>query len=187
MNVEFKIFNCHMQPSSETHHLEPMNRLYGFAHNQLIVENKFKEISVIDPFARRCLWGTKRNDLNPKFLGEYTTHCMDALDFLNSVATGEAHMAILDPPFSGRQCEEEYGSPDLYRNPKYMVDLGKEIFRILKPGGYVLKCGYNSNRPFKGFTLVKLYIANYPPTKNDILFSLWKKNQTTLTKIIGLA
>ena len=182
-----KIHNCIGINSANTHNLTPFEDLFRIATNDWILDNLIGDLKIIDPFARMCLWGTKRNDINPKFLGQYTTHCMDALEFLNCEPTGEAHVVLLDPPFSNRQSEEEYGTNNLYANPKYMSDLGKEIFRILKPSGYVVKCGFNSNPPARGFQMVELSICNMGASRNDIIITLWKKNQKTLTNLIGLA
>lgn len=186
MNPKITVSNCVGIKTSDTHNLQPYSKLFRVAMNNTISKNILNP-NVIDPFARMCLWGTKRNDINPEFLGQYTTHCMDALEFLNSEATGQTDIVLLDPPFSDRQSQEEYGSSNLYANPKYMADLGKQIFRILKPNGYVIKCGFNSNAPAKGFSLLHLYVCNMGASRNDILISLWKKNQSTLTKMVGLA
>jgi len=178
-----KIVSCVGQDSHHTHTLKPMSNLHRYVINKLILEQSIIDPQIIDPFARTCLWGTHRNDINPSF-GDYTTHCMDALEFMCSMATGEAHMVILDPPFSNRQSDEEYGTSNLYANPAYMRDIGLQCFRVLKPGGYVLKAGYNTNAPYKGFTLVAVRIANMGASRNDILFSLWVKTQSTLTDLI---
>ena len=91
----------------------------------------FKHVKIIDPFARKCPWGTHRNDINPTFLEEgFTNSCSDALDFVRRLKTNDCEMILLDPPFSDRQSKEEYGSPNLYTNPKYMAQLGAECFRI---------------------------------------------------------
>jgi len=160
--------------------LKPMEQLFSYCKTKMM--NK-KHIT-IDPFSRSCLWGDKRNDINPKYLHEYTTHCMDALEFLKNENSTSIDIVILDPPFSDRQSDEEYGTNNLYANPKYMSDLGKEIFRVLKPGGMVLKCGFNSNPPAKGFDLLKINLAQFGASRNDIIFSLWVKNQTVLN--VGL-
>ena len=182
--ASIKIFNCIGVNSADTHNLKPFSNLHKFAMDNLISKN-ILDIVVIDPFARTCLWGTRRNDINPIFFGQYTTHCMDALEFMKTEATGEAHIVLLDPPFSNRQSEEEYGTSNLYTNPKYMSDLGKEIFRILKPNGFVIKCGFNSNPPARGFDLVSLSICNMGASRNDILISLWVKNQSSLSDFAG--
>lgn len=176
--MKVEMFNCIWQSSSNTHELEPYNRLYSYAMQ--LWTDALGNISTIDPFARKCLWGTKRNDINPKYLHEYTTHCMDALDFMTSISKQSAHIVLLDPPFSDRQSNEEYGTANLYTNPKYMAQLGEECFRILKTSGLLIKCGYNTNPPGKGFELVRVAICNFGACQNDILISLWQKVQTTL-------
>jgi len=105
---------------------------------------------------------------------------MDALEFMCTMATGEAHGVIIDPPFSNRQSDEEYNTGNLYTNPAYMADIGLQCFRVLKPGGYVLKCGYNSNPPYKGFDLIKIILCQFGASRNDIIMTLWQKNQSTL-------
>ena len=181
------IANCVGIDSHNTHTMKPMEALYNHVMHKLILEENIDAPVVIDPFARMCPWGTKRNDMNPTFHHTYTTHCMDALEFMCSEATGDAHVVILDPPFSNRQSKEEYGTSNLYANPGYMSDIGLQCFRILKLGGYVIKCGYNTNPPYKGFELIHVKICQMGASRNDILMSLWKKNQNTLTQLIGLA
>ena len=188
--TEIKIFNCltdgSAYKSADTHQLPAFSKLYRIAMNLKISSNVLQP-RVVDPFARMCQWGTVRNDINPNFFPQYTTHCMDALEFLSKEATQETDVVLLDPPFSDRQSNEEYGTNNLYTNPKYISDLGKEIFRILKPNGLVIKCGFNSNPPGKGFDLLALHICNMGGSRNDILISLWRKNQKTLTHLVGLA
>lgn len=178
------IVKCLGHSSHHTHQLQPFENLYNFAMHKWIVEQKVPNPTVIDPFARMCLWGTKRNDLNPAFLHQYTTHCMDALEFMCNEPTGQAHIVLLDPPFSNRQSDEEYGTSNLYANPAYMSDIGLQCFRILRSGGYVVKCGYNTNPPYKGFQLVHVTICQMGASRNDILMSIWKKTQMTLN--VGL-
>ena len=184
--TQIKIFNCIGLNSAETHKLPPFEKLYSNAMNYFVMRSTFKPM-ILDPFARKCSWGIKRNDLNPEFFPQYTTHCMDALEFLQKEATQKTHMVLLDPPFSDRQSSEEYGTNNLYANPKYMSDLGKEIFRVLKPNGIVIKCGYNSNPPARGFDLIGLHVCQMGASRNDILISMWKKSQKTLTELVGLA
>jgi hypothetical protein len=62
---------------------------------------------IVDPFARDCLIGTHRNDLNPDTKANYN---MDALDFLKRMREEKiiADAIIFDPPFSPRQISECY-------------------------------------------------------------------------------
>lgn len=174
------IHQCLGHSSHHTHQLQPLENMYNHVMHKLIIEQKIATPEVIDPFARMCLWGTKRNDINPEFLKQYTTHNKDALEFLCDLETSSSDLVILDPPFSNRQSGEEYGTSNLYTNPAYMVDLGLQCFRILKSKGYVIKCGYNTNPPYKGFKLIHVKIIQLGASRNDILISLWQKVQTGL-------
>ena len=154
-----------------------MKKMFANAMN----EYKGKTVEVVDPFARRCPWGTIRNDINPEFKDQgFTTHCDDALAILQQLNTSSVAVIILDPPFSGRQSDEEYGTHNLYANPSYMSQLGKECYRVLIDGGKVLKCGFNSNPPARGFELIELFINNMGASRNDIMMSLWVKTQMNL-------
>lgn len=178
-------FVCNGTSSSDTHQLEPYDRLFAYCMNNFVYDkNVLGNVEVIDPFARKCPWGTVRNDINPEFYPNYTTHSMDALEFMTGLKRNSAHIVLFDPPFSDRQSNEEYGTSNLYTNPKYISDLGNQAFRILQAGGYLIKCGYNTNRPAPGFELIHISIATFGASRNDILFSLWKKTQTTLN--VGL-
>jgi len=176
--VKVEMFNCVGHSSSNTHNLKPYDDLFAYAMK--LWTNELGKISIVDPFARKCPWGTKRNDINPEFLHEYTTHCMDAIEFMAKIQRQSAHIVLIDPPFSNRQSNEEYGTSNLYTNPKYIVDLNNQAFRILKTSGFLIKCGYNTNKPTEGFELVRVAICNMGASRNDILISLWQKTQTTL-------
>ena len=183
--MQIDMYNCIGHNSANTHELEPFDRLFRYAmDNWIYGGNVVGNLEVIDPFARRCMWGTKRNDINPNFLYEYTTHCMDAGEFLCNLQRSSAHIVLLDPPFSNRQSDEEYGTNNLYTNPAYIANINKQAFRILKPNGFLIKCGYNTNSPGAGFELVRVAICNMGASRNDILISLWQKVQTTLN--VGL-
>lgn len=176
---KYSIENCIGFSSKDTHLLNPYKKLYNYAMRKWVIENDIATPIVLDPFSRRCLWGTHRNDINPLFFQEnMTTHCLDALEFMTEIETNSAHIVLFDPPFSDRQSDEEYGTNNIYANPGYIADLGLQCFRVLKPKGYVIKCGYNTNPPYKGFKLIAVRIANFGASRNDILFSIWQNQQT---------
>ena len=84
--MKIEIYNCLGHSSSDTHQLDAYAELYGYAMNMWWFDKRVDaKASTIDPFARKCLWGTKRNDINPEFFKQYTTHCMDALEFMQSM------------------------------------------------------------------------------------------------------
>lgn len=139
---------------------------------------------IVDLFARMCPWGTIRNDLNPQFLEEgFTTHAMDAIALLKTMEMGSVDIILLDPPFSDRMNQDKYesvGRASLYTDPRYMSDLGKEIGRVLRAGGVVVKAGFNSNRPSKDLELCSIYLSHYHASRNDVIFSVWRQEQTRL-------
>ena len=175
------IFNCIGKSSHATHQLEPYDRLFGHCMNKFVYQrNVIGSLEIVDLFARQCPWGTVRNDINPQLYPAYTTHSMDALECIKGLKRNSAHIILFDPPFSDRQSAEEYGTSNLYTDPSYIAEIGQEMFRVLQPGGFLIKCGYNTNAPAKGFECVKVFIANFGASRNDILFSLWTKTQTSL-------
>ena len=102
---------------------------------------------IVDPFANDSTIGTITNDLNPKFDTDYH---MDALDFLKSIDTAYADVVLYDPPYSPRQVKECYDSIGLPLTAEETRASWRsrhldEIARILKPGGFALSFGWNSN------------------------------------------
>jgi hypothetical protein len=138
---------------------------------------------IVDLFARTCPWGHIRNDINQSFFDDgYTTHHDDALEFLRTFTVGSIDILLLDPPFSDRMNKDKYvGRANLYTDPKYMSDLGKEIKRVLAEGGVVVKAGFNSNAPSPDLHLVKVFLSHYGACRNDVMYSVWVNTQWRLS------
>ncbi len=103
---KYSIENCIGFSSKDTHLLNPYKKLYNYAMRKWVIENDIATPIVLDPFSRRCLWGTHRNDINPLFFQEnMTTHCLDALEFMTEIETNSAHIVLFDPTFSERQSD----------------------------------------------------------------------------------
>jgi hypothetical protein len=126
----------------------------------------------LDPFARNCNWAfPMTNDINPNTRANYN---LEAEDFLRIAEEGET----LDPPFSDRQAKDKYGTSNLYASDgAKMTRISRSLGRCIKPGGYIIKAGYNTNRPSPAFTLVEVAIVSLGGNRNDVLFSVWKKTQ----------
>lgn len=135
---------------------------------------------IVDPFARNCSWGTMTNDIDENT--DAQSH-MDALLWLESIDRSIADYVLFDPPFSRRQAEEKYsGHVNVYTDPGYVTKCFKEIERILKNGGKVLKLGYNSTKHSKLLDLEKGWVVNFGGNRNDVIMTIWRKGQTTLDK-----
>lgn len=141
--------------------------------------------SIIDPFARNCKWGTIRNDMDDSIK---TVHYhLESLDFMKLMKTNSAKMVLFDPPFSKSQSKKySVGDTNLYCTGDGRIGkLMKEIERVLKPGGILLKLGYNSSKPSKNFDLLEIIVVNFGGTRNDVIVSIWKKNTTTLDNFMA--
>ena len=135
---------------------------------------------ICDPFARNCEWAGKwTNDIDSNTKAKFN---MDALDFLKKMDKQKFDCVLFDPPFSQIQAERKYesGHVNVYTDPKYVKQCFSEISRILRPGGKVLKLGYNSSRHSPVLDLDKGYIVNFGANRNDVIMTLWTKRQTHL-------
>lgn len=138
---------------------------------------------IIDPFANSCKYGTIKNDLNPEFDTEYH---MDALEFLKGVADNSADLVLYDPPYSISQAAEmykSYGKDKLeinVANMKYWAECKNNIARILKTGGRVICCGWNSNGVGKsrGFEMTNILMVAHGGSKNDTIVTLEYKTNS---------
>lgn len=146
-----------------------------------IVEHYVSQSEVIiDPFANSCSYGTITNDLNPEF---DTTYHLDALEFLKTIPSESADLVLYDPPYSITQAGEHYRSYGKEKlkisvtNMKYWASVKDNIARILKPSGYVISCGWNTNGLGKGrgFEMEKILIVSHGGSKNDTLVTVERK------------
>ena len=158
----------------------------GIAH---LVEDKMNNVfprisdyTIADPFARNCMIGTHTNDIdqNTKAIDH-----MDALVWLKTQEDQYFDSVIFDPPFSEIMADRKYlaGHVNIYTVPGYVSECFTQITRILKPGGKVLKLGYNSTRHHPLLDLKKGWIICFGGNRNDVIMTLWQKNQFHLEGI----
>lgn len=143
---------------------------------------------ILDPFAaNNDLADPYTNDINPNARAHYN---LDAIDFLDELIYNEEglldhietfDLCIFDPPFSFLQAEKYVGSvTNVYTAPAYVSKCFKRIYTLLKPGGYVLKFGFNSNRDHVGLELVKYWMIAHGGNHNDTIVTLWHKPDHSL-------
>lgn len=112
---------------------------------------------------------------------------MDALKFLQSIETESADLVLYDPPYSISQASElykSYGREKLevnVANMKYWALCKDNVARILKVGGRVICCGWNTNGLGKnrGFEMTNVLIVAHGGSKNDTLVTLEYKQGNT--------
>lgn len=150
--------------------------------NELIARYIDQEQLWIDPFANSSPFNGQcryTNDLRPDV---NTTHHLESLEFLKLFKDGSVDGVLFDPPYSPRQISEcykqvgrEVHSEDtqssFYGNRK------KEVARIVRPGGLVVSCGWNSGGigQSNGFDLVEILLVPHGGAHNDTIVTVERK------------
>lgn len=170
----------------------PSGNTFTIAPIRNIVEEYTNgEKVIIDPFANSSKFGTITNDINPEFDTDYH---LDALEFLKTRKTEEADVVLFDPPYSitqAAQLYKDFGKDKLeinVSNMKYWSDCKNEMARILKLGGVIICCGWNTNGlgSSRGFDLLRILIVAHGGSKNDTLVTVEKKvaHQITFDELL---
>lgn len=146
----------------------------------LILKYKKDGMMIIDPFANKNKIATVTNDLDSEY---DTNYHMDALDFLKMFNDNSIDIVLFDPPYTPRQLMECYKklnrsvtmsdtSQETWANYK------QEINRIIKPGGYVLSFGWNSNGVSQNMSMEKIEIllVAHGGGKNDTICTVERKS-----------
>lgn len=135
----------------------------------------------VDPFARNSPFNSAcqfTNDLCPD---AQTTHHMESLAFLNwmDVDDVQADGVLFDPPYSPRQIAECYKSVGRAVHMKdtqssFYGDRKKAVAKIVKTGGKVICCGWNSGGIGKslGFEMIEVLIVPHGGAHNDTIVTV---------------
>ena len=156
--------------TADTHEMPSMRKLFAKYRDKLP-----DSALLVDPFARNCDWCFPyTNDINPDTLA--ADH-LDAEEYLEKlmIMGKRFDLGILDPPFSDRQSGELYGTPNLYASDSAkMTRISYALGNLVKPGGYIIKCGYNTNPFHSSYEVKEIRIVHHGGTANDTLFSVWQ-------------
>lgn len=140
---------------------------------------RYKTGKTIDPFANSSRLATITNDLDTQYDTDYH---MDALDFLKTFEDCSIDTVLYDPPYSSRQVSECYRrlgkSVDMQTTQaSYWSNQKDEIARIVKPGGIVISCGWNSNGigMKRGFEIVEILMVAHGGVHNDTIVVVNRK------------
>lgn len=134
---------------------------------------------IIDPYANKSKIANVTNDLDPQYDTDYH---LDALEFLKLFRKNEVKVVLFDPPFTPRQVSECYKKLGKTVNKEttqasFWSRQKQEISRIVKKGGYVISCGYNSGGIGKkyGFEIVEILLIAHGGQHNDTIITVDQK------------
>lgn len=139
------------------------------------------ELKICDPFCngKRMTDRTVTNDLDQD---KNADHHIDALDFLKMWDAAEFDVILFDPPYSPRQVSECYKNLGKSVNMQttqssYWGNMKKEISRIIKEGGVVITCGWNSGGIGKKYEMEieEILIVAHGGWHNDTIVTVERK------------
>lgn len=170
-----KISRAWAMPNHSTFEVEPIARLIG----RYIGKGDW-----VDPFARTSRFSKfcfATNDLNQEMP---TTHHMEALDFLSSIETESIDGVLFDPPYSPRQITECYQAAGRKvhmedTQSSFYGDRKRQVARIVKPGGVVICCGWNSGGigEGNGFDMEEILLVGHGGAHNDTIVTVERKRK----------
>ena len=156
-------------PNSKTFSIKPIRKL---------IDKYIFGVSV-DPFANDAKLATITNDIDPNCPTDYH---LDATDFLKMQEDSSVDCVLYDPPYSPRQVSECYKMFGRTVNTKttqskYWSEQKEQIGRIVKKGGYVITCSWNSGGIGKkyGFEIVEIMLVAHGGWHNDTIVVVEKK------------
>ena len=117
----------------------------------------------VDPFAGNNSPAEFTNDLNPKAKAKFNMEAEEFCKQLNGTYEG----VIFDPPYSPRQvkeCYESVGLDNAYKNNSWYNNVRNAICDHIRPGGYVVSCGWHSHGFGKnrGFEIIEILLVCHP-------------------------
>lgn len=156
-------------PNKNTFSIKPIRKLI----------DKYAFGKIIDPFANSNKIATITNDLDPQYDTDYH---MDATDFLKMFDDNSVDTVLYDSPFSPRQVSECYKKLGKTVNMEttqasYWSKQKEQIGRIVKKGGIVITCGWNSGGIGKkyGFEIQEILLVAHGGWHNDTIVTVEKK------------
>lgn len=145
---------------------------------------------VIDPFSRNCQWADLTNDLNKETKAKYN---LDAIEFLEMIlkkyGENSVKCILFDPPFSSRKSDVYQKSSkeeliNIYATSGYVKKFFKIAEKLIMPEGIIIKLGYNSSKPIKGYEMKNLMVVNFGANRNDVLLTIWQNPNKNLKEWI---
>lgn len=140
----------------------------------------------LDPFARQSPFNVYptliSNDLD---LNQNTNFHLEALEFINRFPDNSVEGVLFDPPYSPRQISECYKAVGKAVHMKdtqssFYGDRKNAVARVVKNGGIVISCGWNSGGigVGNGFQIVEILLVPHGGAHNDTIVTVERKLQS---------
>lgn len=161
------IFNrAWAMPSANTFSIKPIKEL---------VMRNVNGVS-IDPFSNTSKIASVTNDLCKEYECDYS---MDALEFVKMFDDASVDCVLFDPPYSSRQVSECYKKEEMTVNMEttqssFWGDMKNEISRVVRRGGVVVTCGWNTNGIGlnNGFEIKEILMVAHGGWHNDTIVTV---------------
>lgn len=136
----------------------------------------------VDPFAGKYSPAKLRNDHNPEMPAEYH---LEALEFSKKINHKLGFEGVLfDPPYSFTQIKEHYKvlgkqiTADTCKMGFY-EKVKSALCEKIKPGGYAISCGWNTNGfgKARGFKIIEIMCVAHGGSKNDTIVVVEQRNE----------
>ncbi len=157
---------------------QPNKNTFSISAVEKII-SKYSFGKSIDPFANSSRIATITNDLDSQYNTDYH---MDATDFLKMFEDNSIDTVLYDPPYSPRQVSEYYRKLGMSVNREttqnsYWRKHREQISRIVKPGGIVISCGWNSTGIGKkyGFEKIEILLIAHGSQHNDTIITVERR------------
>ena len=162
-------------PSRHTFTIKPIKHL---------LDQELTDGLWLDPFCGEHSPATLTNDLNTSIEAH---HHQDAYEFLIDFDACQADGILFDPPYSVRQVSEcykrfGYNVTQQTTQSSWYSKLKDEIARIIKGGGKVICCGWNSQGIGKtrGFEMNRILLVPHGGPHNDTIVTVETKINSSI-------
>lgn len=157
----------------------PNHQTFRIRPIKLLLSRYIKNpIGWVDPFAGANSPAEITNDHNPEMPTKYN---LDVMDFAKKLPNN-LNGILFDPPYSFTQISEHYKSigrrASKYETSMSFYEKPKSLLcEKVKPGGYVISFGWNSNGfgKARGFKIIEIMLVAHGGSKNDTIVTVEQK------------
>ena len=170
---QIKIQRVWAMPNSRTFLIPPIKELLDRYVNESLYG--------LDPFSNANSIASVTNDLDEDY---DTNYHLEAKEFMKLFTDNSVDYVLWDPPYSPRQVSECYKRLGRTVNMQttqssFWGDMKKEIARVIRPGGFCVSLGWNSNGVGLkyGFYQREILLVAHGGSHNDTIVTVEYKKE----------